>query len=76
MAKDVAKDTIPIVEKGVAAVYGAVATGVNLGAKEAKNVAQGVKRATREIKSKGGRKSRCGSRSHKHKKNCTHKRRY
>ena len=66
IAKDVAKESIPIVEKGVTAVYDTMATGYNLGAKEVKKVAKGVKNATAK-KSKGGRrKSRRCSRRRKY----------
>ena len=51
MAKDVAKETIPIVEKGVSAVYGTMATGFNLGIKGAKNVASNIKSVTKKRRS-------------------------
>jgi hypothetical protein len=58
-AKNVAETSIPIVEKGVSTVYGAMATGFDLGVKGAKTVAKGVtskKRSRRHRK--GGRRTR------------------
>jgi hypothetical protein len=43
VASNVAKETIPIVEKGVSAVYGTMNTGFNLGVKGAENVGKGIK---------------------------------
>jgi hypothetical protein len=51
MAKDVAKETLPIVEKGVSAVYGSLATGFNLGVKGAKNVSNKIKSVSRNKRS-------------------------
>ena len=42
----VAKKSAPFIEKGVANVYGTLATGFDLGVKGAKNVANGVNRFT------------------------------
>ena len=57
VAKGVAKETIPIVEKGVSAVYGTMDTGFNLGVKEAKNVGKGIQSYTKKNK-RGGRRRR------------------
>lgn len=57
--KDVAKETLPIVEKGVSAVYGTMATGFNLGVKGAKVVSNKIKSVSkkrRTSKSKTHRK--------------------
>ena len=50
VAKDVAKETIPIVEKGVSAVYGTLASGFNLGVTGAKNVAKGVNKLSKKTR--------------------------
>ena len=44
VAKGVIKTTVPIVEKGVSAVYGTMATGFNLGVKGVSKVSDGVQR--------------------------------
>lgn len=46
-AKNVAEASIPIVEKGVSAVYGTMATGLDLGVKGVKSVAKGVSKRKR-----------------------------
>jgi hypothetical protein len=65
-AKDVAKISIPIAEKGVSAVYGTMATGFDLGVKGVKgvnSVARGMTKSKRSKRNlKGGRK---GGRSRK-----------
>lgn len=48
VAKDVAVKSIPIVEKGVSGVYGALATGFDLGVKGAKVVSKGVTKIARK----------------------------
>ena len=56
-----AKISIPIVEKGVSAVYGTMATGFNLGVKGVKGVkgvAKGLTKSKRSRRSKKGGKSR------------------
>ena len=67
-AKDVAKITLPIVEKGVSAVYGTMATGFNLGVKGVKGVSGVAKGMTKSKRSrrnkKGGRKTRRHRRRH------------
>jgi hypothetical protein len=50
-----AKESVPIIEKGVSAVYGTMATGFNLGVKGVKSVAKGVKTVARGVK-KGSKK--------------------
>ena len=68
VAKDVAKETIPIVEKGVSAVYGTLASGFNLGVSGAKNVAKGVdkiSKQTRRHNKKGGSSKKNRRRSYK-----------
>lgn len=42
-AKDVAEASIPIVEKGVSAVYGTMATGLDLGVEGVKSVSKRLK---------------------------------
>jgi hypothetical protein len=67
-AKDVAKISLPIVEKGVSAVYGTMATGFNLGVKGVKGVSGVAKGMTKSKRSrsnkKGGRKTRRHRRRH------------
>jgi hypothetical protein len=60
LAKDVAKETIPVVEKGVSAVYGTMATGFNLGIKGAKNVSKVASKMRKSSKrsKKSARKTR------------------
>ena len=55
--KGVVKKSIPIVEKGVSAVYGTMATGFDLGIKGVKKVAKGVKARTMRSRSRAGGKS-------------------
>ena len=47
-AKDVAIKTVPIIEKGVSAVYGTMATGLDLGVKGAKIVARDVSKSKKK----------------------------
>jgi len=67
-AKDVAKISLPIVEKGVSAVYGTMATGFNLGVKGVKGVTSVAKGMTKSKRSRshkrGGRKTRRHRRRH------------
>jgi hypothetical protein len=67
-AKDVAKVSLPIVEKGVSAVYGTMATGFNLGVKGVKgvnSVAKGMTKSKRSRRNKkGGKKTRNYRRRH------------
>jgi hypothetical protein len=67
-AKDVAKVSLPIVEKGVSAVYGTMATGFNLGVKGVKGVNSVAKGMTKRKRSrrnkKGGKKTRNYRRRH------------
>jgi len=58
IAKGVAKETIPVVEKGVEKVYGTMSTGFNLGIKGAKNVATGIKSVVTKRRKSRSRKSR------------------
>jgi len=53
-AKYVAVKSAPVVEKGVSAIYGTIAKGVNLGFK---GLAKGLK-SRRRSKKRGGRKTR------------------
>ena len=46
----VAKGSVPIIEKGVSAVYGTMATGFDLGVKGVKSVTKGVKTVARGVK--------------------------
>lgn len=59
-AKNVAEASIPIVEKGVSAVYGTMATGLDLGVKGVKSVAKGVskRKHSRSRSLAGGRRTR------------------
>ena len=59
-AKNVAEASIPVVEKGVSAVYGTMATGLDLGVKGVKSVAKGVsrRRRSRSRSLAGGRRTR------------------
>jgi hypothetical protein len=58
-AKHVARASIPIVEKGVSAVYGTMATGLDLGVKGAKHIARGIsKRRLASRSLAGGRRTR------------------
>ena len=58
-SKDVAKKSLPVVEKGVSAVYGTMATGFNLGVKGVSSVAKGMTKSKRTKRHhKGGRKTR------------------
>lgn len=64
-AKGVANKSVPVVEKGVSAVYGTMATGFDLGVKGVSNVAKGIKNMShkkvsvrRHKKSKKSRKQR------------------
>jgi len=44
-AKNVAKLSVPAIEKGVSAVYGTMATGLDLGVKGARSIARGVSKS-------------------------------
>ena len=65
-AKSVVDASIPVVEKGVSAVYGTMATGLDLGVKGAKTIANGVSKGRRTKRRSvsrsrsmaGGRRSR------------------
>jgi hypothetical protein len=46
-AKNVASASIPVIEKGVSAVYGTMATGLDLGVKGAKTLAKGMSKGRR-----------------------------
>jgi phage-related protein len=67
VAKDVAEETIPIVEKGVSNVYGAMSTGFNLGVSSAKKVGKSMKNISKRKLTRGGsrrRKIRFSKRKH------------
>lgn len=59
-AKDVANASIPIVERGVSAVYGTMATGLDLGVKGVKSVTKGIskRKHSRSRSLSGGRRHR------------------
>jgi hypothetical protein len=61
-AKNVAKSSVPVIEKGVSAVYGTMATGLDLGVKGARSIARGVSKSrksrTYKKHSKKGGKTR------------------
>jgi hypothetical protein len=56
-AKNVASASIPVIEKGVSAVYGTMATGLDLGVKSVKSI---TKRSSKKSRSK--RRSSTGGR--------------
>jgi len=56
--KDVAKETLPIVEKGVSEVYGTMATGFNLGVKGAKVVSNKIKSVSKKRRTSKKRSSK------------------
>jgi len=69
-AKGVAKETIPIVEKGMSNIYGTINTGFNLGVKGAKGIGKGIDKgiknmSTRKHKS-GGRRRRSHTKRRKY----------
>ena len=68
-AKYVATTSVPIVEKGVSAVYGTMATGFDLGVKGVKHVKSVAKRMTKSKRStrnrKGGISRKLKSRRHR-----------
>ena len=55
VAKDVAVKSVPLVEKGVAGIYGTMATGFNLGVKGARSLTSSSKKKSKKSR-KGGRK--------------------
>jgi hypothetical protein len=69
-AKNVASASIPVIEKGVSAVYGTMATGLDLGVKGAKSIAKGMskgkhsKRRSIARTLSGGRRTRRRHRRH------------
>lgn len=65
-AKDVAKASIPVIEQGVSAVYGTMATGLDLGVKGVKNVAKGISKS-KSRRQKRTRRMSGGRRTRKHK---------
>lgn len=69
-AKSVVVHSAPVVEKGVSAVYGSLATGFDLGVKGAKTVAKGVQNLTKRKKHSKKRhtKKRRSTKSRKHRK--------
>jgi len=58
--KDVAKASIPIIEKGVGAVYGTMSSGLDLGVKGVKSVTKSVSGKSRSASRSlaGGRRTR------------------
>ena len=54
VAKTVAEETIPIVEKGVSNVYGTMNTGFNLGVSSAKKVGKSIKNISNKKVKRGG----------------------
>ena len=59
-AKNVAKTSAPVIEKGVSAVYDTMVTGLDLGIKGAKSVARGVSKS----KNKSRKSKRRNTRRH------------
>jgi hypothetical protein len=57
-AKNVAVNSVPLVQKGISNVYGTMAKGINLGVTGAENVVSKVKSMTkkRHSKKRGGKK--------------------
>jgi len=66
VAKNVAAGTVPVVENGVSAVYGTMATGFDLGVKGVGNLAKGIKSVTRKTHSRSHKKhtKRYGNKKH------------
>ena len=64
-AKSVVNASLPIVEKGVSAVYGTMATGLDLGVKGAKSITKGMTKSKRRGRSLA--RSLAGGRRHRHK---------
>jgi hypothetical protein len=62
-AKNVAVKTAPMIEKGVSAVYGTLATGFDLGVKGSKNIIKNVSKMTQNKNSKKRRAKK--TRKHK-----------
>jgi hypothetical protein len=58
VAKDVTKESIPIVEKGVSSVYGAMSTGFNLGVSNAKKLGKSIKKLSKRKLTRGGTRRR------------------
>jgi hypothetical protein len=69
-AKDVAVKSAPVIKKGVSAVYGTLATGLDLGIKGAKTVARDISKSkivrSRKSRSKKGGKSKRRHNTHRH----------
>jgi len=65
-ATDVAKRSVPVIEKGVSVVYGTMATGLDLGVKGMKAVSHSVRSNKRRShrKMSGGKKTRKNKRRH------------
>ena len=66
-AKNVAESSIPVLEKGVSAVYGTMATGFDLGVKGARTVAKGARSVAKGSKRhhKGGKSRKGRTRRHR-----------
>ncbi len=65
VTKNVVVSSIPIVEKGVSAVYGTMATGFDLGVKGVKKVGKSVTNIQNsKRRQQGGRRTRRSSRKH------------
>ena len=56
VTKTLVKKSVPVVEKGVSAVYGTMSTGFDLGVKGVKSVANSVKMSKKRSHKKGGRR--------------------
>jgi len=52
MAKNIAKKSLPVIEKGIGKVYGTMATGFNLGINGGKTLASNIKRRKRSCKTR------------------------
>ena len=67
-AKDIVEVSVPVVEKGVSAVYGTMATGFDLGVKGVRRLGKDAKGLTKSKRSrrnkKGGKKTRRHHRRH------------
>ena len=66
-AKDVASESIPVIEKGVGVVYGTMSTGLDLGVKGIKNISKRSRSASRSASR--SRSLSGGRRTRRHRKN-------
>lgn len=65
-AKRVAKESIPIIEKGVSAVYSTMASGIDLGVKGVKSVTRSIKGRSLARSMSGGKRRTRRRRTRRH----------